>query len=117
MQGTYRLKPIHHVHWFRNQDGTETPIKSGETVTCDPSELSGWLHRFEIVEAPAAAPVPNLGLRMVHRGGGSYDVINDATGKQINGKRLTKREAAELVEDAPLPELEGDLDGPATGPA
>lgn len=40
-----------------------------------------------------------LKLKVVHKGGGKYNVVNDATGKPVNDTLLTKTEAMDLAEE------------------
>ena len=110
--GTYRLKAGQGTHWFRQPDGRETPIRAGETIECEAWQLGGSIDRFEVVTPPPPPPPPEVGLKAVHRGAGRYDVINEATGKPINSATLSKSEAQELIDDAPIHEWDEDDESP-----
>ena len=63
-----------------------------------------------------ADPEPEASLKVVHKGGGRYDVINIKSGKSINEELLGRKEAYALVtsvesevdESAPEPDDEGE---------
>jgi hypothetical protein len=115
MKGIYRLKPNFGTHWFREANGKETPIKSGETIECEAWQLGGAIGRFEIVQQPTPTPHPSVGLKKIHRGAGRFDVVNEATGKPINSRMLSGPEADELIADGGP--MEGALDEDEDGPA
>jgi hypothetical protein len=71
----------------------------------NPDDVQGFKDLLEQLEPDQPPPKPKAGLKAVHRGFGKYDVINEATGKKINDKVLTKEEAQELVETETDPEL------------
>lgn len=104
--GLYRLKPKHGTHWFRDLNGKERPIKAGEILECEEWQIRNVLNRFDVVEPSPPPPEPNVGLKVHHRGGPWYDVVNEATGKPINTKPLRKAQAQEIVDDAPIMEME-----------
>lgn len=70
------------------------------------SELGGAADKFEILD-----PIPEkdefqldaspVGLRMEHRGGGRYNVVNTETGEAVNEEHLTKKEAQAMVDAVP----------------
>ena len=120
MKGTYRLRPGNGCFWPRSEleVESETPVKAGETIECHDWQLGGHLHRFELLEtqAPVEPPRANVGLKAVHRGAGRYDVVDEATGKPINSSSLSKSEAASMVQDAPRPEVDDDVDAGKPNP-
>lgn len=74
----------------------------------DPAEVEsrvpeGLALPRRVVETPPPSPPPpepkqeEVGLRLVHRGGGKYNVVNLATGEPINDTLLTKAEATLLI--------------------
>lgn len=65
-------------------------------------ELGGAADKFEILdpvpeENPIELDAPATTLKMEHRGGGRYNVINIETDEPINEDYLTKKEAEEMV--------------------
>lgn len=65
-------------------------------------ELGGAADKFEILDpVPEENPIeldkPATTLKMEHRGGGRYNVINIETDEPINEDYLTKKEAEEMV--------------------
>lgn len=73
------------------------------------SELGGAADKFEILdpipeENELQLDAPPVGLRMEHRGGGRYNVVNVETGEAINEEHLTKKEAQAML-DAIGPEV------------
>lgn len=68
----------------------------------DIKELGGAADKFEILdpvpkENPIELDMPAVALKMEHRGGGRYNVINVETDEPINEDYLTKKEAEEMV--------------------
>jgi hypothetical protein len=62
------------------------------------SELGGAADKFEILdkipeEKELQLDAPPVGLKMEHRGGGRYNVVNVETGEAVNEEHLTKKEA------------------------
>lgn len=76
-------------------------------------ELGGAADKFEILDpVPENDPLkldeaPVL-LKMEHRGGGRYNVINTKTNKILNEEYLTKKEAESMI-NAVEPEEEGKV--------
>ena len=112
MPGVYRRKAGYGPHFFRERDGKERekPILAGEEIECEEWELGGSIHGFDVVVPPPPPPAPNVGLKRVHRGGGRFDVVNEATGKPINSRTLTREEADDLIADAPAAEIDEEDD-------
>lgn len=77
------------------------------------SELGGAADKFEILdkipeEKELQLDAPPVGLKMEHRGGGRYNVVNVETGEAVNEEHLTKKEAQAML-DAIEPERELDV--------
>lgn len=69
-------------------------------------ELGGAVDKFEILDPVSEENITKLDtpvsvLKMVHRGGGRYNVINVETDESINEEYLTKQEAEEMVTSVP----------------
>jgi hypothetical protein len=65
-------------------------------------ELGGAADKFEILDpVPKENPIelnePATMLKMMHRGGGRYNVVNIETDEAVNNEYLTKKEAEEMV--------------------
>lgn len=65
-------------------------------------ELGGAADKFEILdpvpeESPIELDAPAAMLKMVHRGGGRYNVVNIETDEAVNDEYLTKDEAEKMV--------------------
>jgi len=84
----------YHLH-----GGKRIVINRGDTIECSAAELGNFLRDYELIEGslepePLQATRP---LRLVHKGHGKYDVVNDATNMAINDKPLTRAEAEALA--------------------
>lgn len=88
--------------------GKKTVYRKGQIVTLDPLQAKPFLDTLEQLDPDPPAPQPKAGLKAVHVGAGKYNVVNEATGKKINDKLLTKEAAAALVE-AETPEIDPEL--------
>ncbi len=67
------------------------------------NELGGAADKFEILDAipeekELQLDAPPVGLRMEHRGGGRYNVVNVETGEAVNEEHLTKKEAQAMLD-------------------
>lgn len=65
-------------------------------------ELGGAADKFEILdpvpeESLIELDAPAIMLKMVHRGGGRYNVVNTKTDDPINEDYLTKKEAETMI--------------------
>lgn len=93
-------------------------ICPGDTVRCEPYELGNAKDKFDQLEPDPPPPQLKFSLKVKHRGGGRYDVLNELTGVKINDKTLTKEEA-EALAGASVAEAENlnqeDEDQPAGG--
>ena len=116
----FKMKPKVGPHHFNGEW-----IKPGDTINCEFEEIESVIDKFEevrkAVESPDASEaedakqpvveeqeiqieeeagqVTDTGkLEVIHKGRGKYDVVNTASGKVINDKPLTKKEAYEFIE-------------------
>ena len=104
----YRMKEGCGRHYLR-KDGQETIVEPGDVVECDEWQLGGGKRKFELVGPPDPPPVPTVGLKVKHKGGGRWVVLNEVSGAQINDGYLTKREAVEMATGiAPFTEDENE---------
>lgn len=94
--------------------GTVT-YKPGDIMkVTDISELGGAKDKFEILdlipeENELDLDAPVAALKMEHRGGGRYNIVNVETDEPVNEEYLTKKEATAML-DAVEPEAK-DEDG------
>lgn len=98
---TFRMLPDRgtHIHGVGRE---KVELHPGDEITCERWELKGAMDKFKCVQPATQVPPqaqPTVGLKLVHRGGQWYDVINEATGKPINDKALRKEDAEQLVAD------------------
>lgn len=98
----FRLKPGYGKH-YTTTDGKRVVLRAGDEIRCEPEDLGNARDKFEQLEPMPPPAQPKIGLKAVHRGGGRYDVINEATGTKINDKPLKKGEAEQLA-GAGIPE-------------
>ena len=82
---------------YRRQRGEMVCVRPGDEIVCDPDELGNAKFKFEQLDPTPPPPEPNVGLKLVHKGGGWYDVVNEVSGQKINDELLKKNEALELV--------------------
>jgi hypothetical protein len=94
MLGTYRLKVGKGKHYVI---GRGAPLLPGDEITCDPDDIEAFKDKFEVVVDPGPKPQPTEGLRVEHRGGGWFDVVNSLTGKTINSAPMRKVDAEQVV--------------------
>ena len=93
MPGTYRLKVGVGKHYVL---GRGLPLLPGEEITCDEGDIAAFMDKFEVVTAQDH-PEPTEGLRIEHRGGGWFDVVNSATGRAINSAPMRRDDADSLA--------------------
>jgi hypothetical protein len=93
MPGTYRLKLGAGKHYIL---GRSLPLLPGEEITCDEGDIEAFMDKFEVVVAQEHTE-PTEGLRIEHRGGGWFDVVNSSTSKPINAKPMRHDDALALV--------------------
>lgn len=72
-------------------------------------ELGGAADKFKILDpVPKENPIeldePAIMLKMMHRGGGRYNVVNVETDEAVNDEYLTKKEAEEMIGDNQMEE-------------
>lgn len=85
-----------HRHW----DGQI--VRRDEVLVATEFEVRPFRNLFTPIDPLPSEKVkrePEVGLKIVHRGGGRYNVINEKTGTPINDKLLTREQAEELVAD------------------
>lgn len=91
-----QFKLIGGTHTFRDERGA---IEPGETFKATPFEVRNIQHKVEplepIPEEQEKPPIQRF--QVLHKGGGRYAVINEATGETVNDKWLSKTEANELA--------------------
>jgi hypothetical protein len=97
--GLYEMKPGQGDHDHRFPDGHREVIRPGDRITCEPEELGGALNKFVRLDPELPRELPKVGLKIVHRGGGWFDVINGATSERINDEALRKSDAYSLIMD------------------
>lgn len=87
----------------------------GDVVEIDHYVIRHFRDQFEPLkpeDAEPPEPEPEVRLHPVHVMAGWYDVINEATGRKINDKRLRKEDAYALAGiDDEADEAERPLDG------
>jgi hypothetical protein len=105
----FRIKPRMGSHYARS-GGKLKRLLSGETIECLGTELGNARDKFECLEPdpPPVQQVPELALRVAHRGAGRWDVLHPVSGARINEALLSKEEALAMA--GLLPEAEG-MDG------
>jgi len=97
----YRLKEGYGTH-RKKINGVVKKLKPGDEVELTSQEVLSFGDKFELVGPPPPEPEeqkPILGLKLQHRGGGRYNVFNEATKEFINDKLLTRKEAESLISD------------------
>lgn len=111
----FEMKPGHGKHDFRHRDGHRELLVAGGRVECDPEELGGALNKFVRLDPELPRELPKEGLKIIHRGGGWFDVINSATGKRLNDEALRKGDAYGLIMDVTGVDASalGDIDAQA----
>lgn len=102
MKGTYEMLPGVGKHRFTQDDGSYRWLRPGDQVTCYPDDIAGVMNKFRIVSAPAPPTTLLMGLALVQRSPGWFDVVNSATGVKINSSALRKDDALELIGDETL---------------
>jgi hypothetical protein len=93
-----------------------TVVKCGETIRAWPEEIRGAIDKFEPVDyilpedgGMPGPPTPESTLRLVHRGKGRYNVV-DQNGNAINDKPMSKEDAMSLLNGTPLPEVNAPVE-------
>lgn len=85
------------------RDGTR--VKTGEIVCAWEWELTGVLDLFDCLDPQIVEEEEEeeelVTLKIVHRGGAYFDVVNPVTGERIN-ERALKREQAEILAGCPV---------------
>lgn len=72
-------------------------VHPGDEIKCEKEELGGALDKFEQLDPDPEPEKPKVGLKLLHVGGGYYNVVNDATGKVLNDRPLKKEVAEEML--------------------
>jgi len=95
----YRKLPKSGKHYFR-RGGKMICVRPGETIEAEEHELGGAISTYTCLNPPPkpSEPEPTRGLVAEHRGGGRWNVINQAPGKPINDELMSKEEAEALAE-------------------
>jgi hypothetical protein len=107
------MKPGQGEHDHRFPDGHREIIRPGGRITCEPEELGGALNKFVRLDPEQPPAQPKVGLKIIHRGGGWFDVVNQSTNARLNDEALRKGDAYGLVMDvtgvdaSALTDLEG----------
>ena len=73
-------------------------VPVGTIVELSRQQFASFNDRFEWVDPPEPDEPPHVGLKMVHKGSGKYDVIRQETGEKVNDHLLTKAEALAIAE-------------------
>ena len=97
-------------HYKRAEDGKWKRYVKGDTMDLSDLEAQSIMDKVQRVGPKESAkpveskdtqdtkvPLPEQSLKMVHKGGGKYDVVNEVSGKTINSVLLTKSEANGLL--------------------
>lgn len=98
-----KLKQKVGFHIRQEEDKGRVKYLPGDVMEVENiKELGGAADKFEILDpVPEENPIeldePATMLKMEHRGGGRYNVINTETDEPINENYLTKKEAEEMV--------------------
>lgn len=101
-----RCKLKKHVgfHIRKESDKGTVRYQPGDIMLVkDVSELGGAADKFEILDKipeknELQLDAPPVGLRMEHRGGGRYNVVNIETNEPVNENHLTKKEAQAMID-------------------
>lgn len=91
-------------HYKRSTSGKKwTRYAKGDVIELSELEAKNIMDKLDPIGPPDPiepdAP-PKQVLKAVHKGGGKYDVVNEESGKTINSKLLTKKEALELLDNS-----------------
>lgn len=94
--GKFRLKQNVGKHYMQTSTGDLTRIEPGQIITCADDEIAAHIDKFDVIE-PSKPAAPKHQLKVVHVGGGKYNVLHPVTSKPLNTKSLTKQEAETLA--------------------
>jgi hypothetical protein len=109
----FRMKKGMGSDWRTDQtkDGSRVEIKPGDVITVALPEDVIYPYKYEALDPEPPGPKATVGLRVVKRSDGYYDVVNEATGNRLNDRRLSKVDA-QTVASEPIPEEEDDDESP-----
>ena len=85
----------------RTRDGRVLGAGDILRMSIEEMEMSGFKDQFTLLD-PAPTPEeqkPKAGLKMVHKGGGRYIVINEVTGEPLTDELLSRAQAEQFVGD------------------
>jgi hypothetical protein len=103
------------LHYARIK-GVKIAVKPGDIIECEPTELGNWIAMYEQLDPDPPEPPAASILKIVHRGFGRYDVVNQCTGITMNSRALSKPEAEALVNENDAAEI-GDVEHAGQNPA
>jgi hypothetical protein len=102
-----------------------TVVQNGDIIEAWPEEIRGALDKFEPITyivsedgGVPTAPTPESTLKIVHRGGGKYNVV-DQNGNAVNDRLLSKEDAENLMNgiEPPLVKPPIEVEDPPESPA
>lgn len=93
--------------WKKKSGGTYRTaegkvIKPGNTIYAYPEEIKAFLDVFQPldpIEPEKVEEKPKVGLKMIHKGGGRYQVFNEKTNEPLTDKLMSRTEAQYFVGD------------------
>jgi len=82
-------------------NGKRVNVVHGDVIECEEWELGGFISDYECLNPRPDPPEPveSRPLTLKHAGRGRYNVIQSATGRPINDKPLTEKEAKSLISE------------------